>query len=107
MFDDLENELARFTPRGPSAGLEERIAAGLAREKFSRGDKWLTGMMSAGAAAAVLIVTLVMTDGMGGGHAGMVQQGGASTVAERPRLLAQMAVRSDEIRAATVPNGGG
>lgn len=110
MRDDLESELRAMRPVGPSAAMDGRIEAELSRgEPLQRGSAFGDGMLratlTAALAASVLIVTLLASD-YAPRTTPAVDRAKELTIADTPRLLAQLSERGEAAlpAAATNPN---
>jgi hypothetical protein len=95
----FEEELRQFAPAAASAGLRARVAAGMEGERLRASDRLLAGVMTLGAAAAVVIVTLVGADWVNARARPGVAGGGdlRPLVEERRALLAQLAASGDRL----------
>ena len=101
MPDDLEQELRGLTPSAPADTLDARIAHRLSKSEFPTqqsklrinafADRLLLATLTSGLAASIVVVALLTSDHFNDTFAyAPVGSGTAPTLANAPRLLAQL-----------------
>ena len=103
MSNPLENELKQMTPVMPSEAVEQRIYEALEhtgrKVSMRLADRVLLGTMSAGLAAACVIVALMASDYVGGRQHAVSEESMAqvpNAMVENQRMLAQLTGDSRE-----------
>ncbi len=95
----LEDELRQFVPVGAPDAVRGRIEAALGQARqdmrMARADRFLWSAMSLGAAAAVVIVSLLALDFIGNKTPNDQQPHQASVLAQTQEYMAQLAAGRD------------
>jgi hypothetical protein len=103
----FEEELRQFVPVPTSVDVPARIAAAISQPPriapMSRADRFLLSMMSLGAAAAVLIVTLLALDHSAATTPDGAPSNRASVIAQTQDDMTQLAAGRDPFDSSTRP----